>query len=205
MRKRLTSFVLVALVLAGCGSNSAGAPTALSYINPPANTSAWQLVRDSSSTPSKLVLALVGPTGVKTRGVGFNLKADPSVHFLALDGGLPLEDTGVYQLKAATPDPTLPADIAEPTFLAAGVLPNNVLTVGIFQKDRTVDAVDSSVPVLRIALALAPGAKSGSVALQVLKAKFMPADIGGTTDTISILRKSVLAPADVSVGTLKAN
>ena len=123
---------------------------------------------------------------------------------MAFDGGVPAEDTGVYQLRAAIPDPNLPADIAEPTFMSAGVKPGNLLTVGIFQKDRTLPAVDSSVAVLRIKLDLAAGAKAGPVALKVVKAKVMPDDIGGTTNGLSILQKSQLAPTGVSVGTLQA-
>jgi hypothetical protein len=205
MRTRLVTFALAAVAVTGCGSSSNNNPaTQLSYVNPPADAGTWQLVQDPSSTKSELVLALVGPAGEKTRGVGFNLQADPSVHFMAFDGGVPAEDTGVYQLNAATRDPTLPADITEPTFMAAGVKPGNLLTVGIFQKDRTLGAVDSSVPVVRIKLGLAEDAKSGSIKLNVVKAKFMPEDIGGTTNGVSILQKSHLEPAVVSVGTLQA-
>jgi hypothetical protein len=207
MRTRLLLLSVLALSAAGCGSSSntnTAAPTQLSYVNPSPDAGAWQLVRDPSSTSSELVLALVGPGGVKTRGVGFNLQADPSVHFMAFDGGVPAEDTGVYQLRAAIPDPNLPADIAEPTFMSAGVKPGNLLTVGIFQKDRTLAAADSSVAVVRIKLGLAAGAKSGPVALKVVKAKVMPDDIGGTTNGLSILQKSQLAPTVVSVGTLQA-
>jgi hypothetical protein len=204
MRRSLLSVALAAAAVAGCGSSNNAAPNQLSYVNPSADAGSWQLVQDPSSTNSELVLALVGPAGVKTRGVGFNLQADSNVQFMAFDGGVPAEDTGVYQLNAATRDPSLPADIVEPTFMAAGVKPGNLLTVGIFQKDRTVPAVDSSVPVLRIKLVLAADAKAGSLKLSVTKAKFMPEDIGGTTNGISILQKSHLVPAVVSVGTLQA-
>jgi hypothetical protein len=207
MRTRLLLLAVLALSAAACGSGTNtndSTPTQLSYVNPSPDAGAWQLVQDPSSTSSELVLALVGPAGVKTRGVGFNLQADSSVHFMAFDGGVPAEDTGVYQLRAAIPDPNLPADIAEPTFMSAGVKPGNLLTVGIFQKDRTLPAVDSSVAVLRIKLDLAAGAKAGPVALKVVKAKVMPDDIGGTTNGLSILQKSQLAPTGVSVGTLQA-
>jgi hypothetical protein len=207
MRNRLLSIALSALALAGCGGSNDNNSTAtqLSYVNPPAaDAGAWQLVKDATSTSSELVLALVGPAGVKTRGVGFNLQADPGVHFMAYDGGVPAEDTGIYQLNAATRDPTLPADITEPTFMAAGVKPGNLLTVGIFQKDRTLPAADSSVAVVRIKLGLAANAKAGSLNLKVVKAKFLPDDIGGSTNSVSILEKSHLEPAVVSVGTLQA-
>jgi hypothetical protein len=205
MRTRLLLLSVLSLAVTACGSSTnPGTPTQLTYVNPTADAGTWQLVQDPSSTGSELVLALVGPAGVKTRGVGFNLHADTSVHFMAFDGGVPAEDTGVYQLRAAIPDPNLPADIAEPTFMSAGVKPGNLLTVGIFQKDRTLDAVDSSVAVVRIKLALAAGAKSGPIALSVVKAKVMPDDIGGTTNGLSILQKSQLAPTVVSVGTLQA-
>lgn len=145
MPKRLLLIALATAALAACGSNNnSSTATQLSYVNPAADAGAWRLVQDPSSTNSELVLALVGPAGVKTRGVGFNLQADPGVHFMAYDGGVPAEGTGVYQLNAATRDPNLPADIVEPTFMAAGVKPGNLLTVGIFQKDRTLGAADEA-------------------------------------------------------------
>jgi hypothetical protein len=201
MRKHLVSIALATAAFAACGSNNNNSSTAtqLSYVDPAADAGAWRLVQDPSSTNAELVLALVGPAGVKTRGVGFNLQADPGVHFMAYDGGVPAEDTGVYQLN-----PNLPADIAEPTFMAAGVKPGNLLTVGIFQKDRTLGAADSSVPVVRVKLGLVEDTKAGTLKLSVVKAKFMPEDIGGTTNGVSILQKSHLEPAAVSVGTLQA-
>ena len=205
MRTRLLLFALAAFAAVACSSSTSNnTATQLSYTNPSTDAGTWQLVQDPSSTSSELVLALVGPAGVKTRGVGFNLQADPSIHFMAFDGGIPAEDTGVYQLKAAISDPNLPADIAEPTFMSAGVKPGNLLTVGIFQKDRTLDSVDSSVAVVRIKLGLAANAKPGTLGLKVVKAKVMPDDIGGSSNGQSIVQKSNLAPVVISVGTLQA-
>ena len=213
MHNRLLVFCLVLTAVAGCSSGTSTSGQ-LTYTDPPSLYSpAWRLMKDPSSTPTRLVLTLVGP-GVKTRGVGFNLKADPSVHFLNFDGGMPIQDTGVFQLSSIQPDADVPAALGEPVYLAAGVMTGNVLTTGIFQKDRNVDAKPSNLPLLRIALAVAPGTPPGPLSLTVVKAKAMPDDIGGpvnggydpnATLPPAVIAKSHLESIEIAVGTLQAN
>src|SRR6059058_4158927 len=104
--------LLLALV-AACGSSAPqaappppGAAQGLEYQDPPA--SGWRLVKDASSTPERLVLSLVGPTGLKTRGAAFNLQLPATVRA----GGfpefgyqsrpdrqlVPVKSTGAYEL-----------------------------------------------------------------------------------------------------------
>lgn len=168
-----------ALLLAACDGDSHPAPgaSALEYEDPAG--SGWRLVRDPGSTPTRLVLALVGPADLFTRGAGFNLHAPESVRFGTFDpSGLPVEDTGVYELLNKEP---LESDPQEPVLLAGGVKPGNVLTAGVFQKDRRHTAKPSGVPLARIALELAPGASlrpGTELPLEILKAKYSPEDIG---------------------------
>ena len=81
----------------------------------------------------------------------------------------------------------------------------NVLTVGIFQKDRRVTAKDVTAPLLRIALEIDPKAQAGAVALTMKKAKVIPADIGAFTyDPVTDLTKAHMDTIDIAVGTLQA-
>jgi hypothetical protein len=214
----LTAFA--ALAGAGCGSSSPGTsnppPTSsgqLVYSDPPASSTGWRLVKNSTSTPTRLVLDLVGP-GDKSRGVGFNLKADPRVRFLPLDDGMPVHDTGVFELRSVLPDTDVPAALGEPVYFAGGVMPGNVLTVGIFQKDRHLAAKSTNVPVLSIALDISKGGSAGPVALQVVKARSMPEDVGGAVDgpfdpqailPTAVLAKSQLQPIEIAVGNLQVH
>jgi hypothetical protein len=110
--------------------------------------------------------------------------------------GWPIEGTGVYELGNQDPcpagDPMPPPNCwpdphpPEPVLLAGGLKAGNVLTVGIFQKDRRVSPKPSGVPLARIALELDPaaGLRAGAaLPLEVLKAKYSPEDIGAFSPT----------------------
>jgi len=189
-RAALASLALAA----GCADSSSGPATRLQYVDPAG--SGWRLVRDPASTPERLVLAIVGPAGLNTRGVGFNLRAPAGVRFRKFESsGWPIETTGVYELGNLDPcppgDPYPPPNCvdpfpAEPVLLAGGVKPGNLLTVGIFQKDRRVSPKPSGVPLARIALDVDPasGLRAGAILpLEVLKAKYSPEDIGAFSPT----------------------
>jgi hypothetical protein len=213
MRIRSLSLLLASLVLTlslacggGSGSPSAAAPaaaaTGLAYTNP--SGSSWRLVKDASSTPTRLVLNLVGPAGLKTRGVGFNLQAPATVKFGAFANGLAIHDLGVYQLlSVAQADPT------EPVALVGGVKSGNLLTAGIFQKDRAQTAKDSGSTLCQIALvfdATKGLAMGDQLALQITKAKAIPEDIGTVTDDLFTLDKKMkMADITIAIGSLSAN
>jgi hypothetical protein len=178
--------LLAAIVLAGGCADYSPAPlaTGLEYRDPAPR--GWRLVRDPSSTPTRLVLAVVGPAQLMTRGVGFNLRAPAAVRFRSFESsGFPVEDTGAYELLNVDPchgePPESCRDPQEPVLLAGGVKAGNVLTAGVFQKDRRATAKASGVPLARIALELDPAAglhPGAMLALEVLKAKYSPEDIG---------------------------
>jgi len=199
--------LLLPLALACSGSSSsseAAAPSpakSLAYGDP--SSTGWRLVKDASSTRTRIVLDLVGPAGLKTRGVGFNLQAAAKVKFGTFANGLPIADTGVYQLLSAAADPN------EPIALAGGVKAGNLLSVGIYQKDRAQPAQDSGSPLCQIAIELDParGLVSGDkLALQVVKAKAIPEDIGAVTDDLWTLnQKTRMTDITIATGTLSAN
>lgn len=212
MRRNHLSLSLPALLLGtllACGGGSthpAQAPatttpaTGLAYTDP-AGTG-WRLVKDASSTPTRLVLNLVGPSGTLTRGVGFNLQGPASVKFGAFGNGLPIQDTGVYELLSAVNDPN------EPVALMGGVKKGNLLSVGIYQKDLARSAKDSGHPLCQIALEFDSAAElstGDSLPLSIPKAKVIPEDIGTPSDDAWTLdRKMRMADISISIGTLSA-
>jgi hypothetical protein len=192
--------LLVAALAFACGSSSKPAapppPVAqgLDYQDPA--PSGWRLVRHPSSTTTHLVLELHGATGEMTRGVGLNLQGAPGLRFGVFDSGLPVENGETYTLRRV--------DSFDPNELVAmtgGVLPGNLLSVGVYQKDRSWPARDSGAALLRVIVdfdasaGLAPGTP---IALSAVKAKVIPADIGAVTDDPYVLQQK-LRMKDVAV------
>lgn len=221
--KAVTLLALCALVLAaGCGGSPGSiaptmppTPQALSYQDP--SGSGWRLVRDSSSTGARLVLNLVGPAGVGTRGVGFNLQRGYSLAFGTFDNGAYARDTGVFELKGSNPNfESYAGTAADPElFVAAPLPPGTVLTTGIFQKDRSFAAKDAAQPLVQVAIELVPGspgispdAKSQFAAygLRVVKARMIPADIGAPDFrlTVEAIAKAKMQDIVVDVGIITA-
>ena len=204
----------LALVLAAaCGGKDASpAPvplpplaTGLGYVDP--QSSGWRLVKDASSTSTRVVLNLVGPSGLNSRGAGFNLEAPATVHFGKFpETGLPVQAGTVYELKRMV-GPT--NDPLEPVLLAGGVKPGNLLTVAAFQKDRRASAKDSGGTLFQIAIEFDVGAglRAGDpVPLRIRKAKFMAEDIGvyAADATSGMKAKAVLQDVTIALGDLTA-
>jgi hypothetical protein len=201
--------LVIASLLVGCGSKTPSAPPThtpaaaqgFDYQDP--TSLGWRLVRNPASTVTRLKLDLRGPAGFKSRGVGFNLKAAAGVRFGKFDSGLPIQDAGVYQLtvKGST-------DPGEPVAMMGGVLPGNMLSVGIYQKDRDQPAQDSGQVLAQIALEFDPaaGLTAGTpIDVSVVKAKVIPEDIGTVDDIIRVLQKKVpLQSVTIAVGKVVA-
>lgn len=215
---------LCAIVLAaGCGGSPSSVtpiappapPQALSYQDP--SGSDWRLVRDSSSTATRLVLNLVGPAGVSTRGVGFNLQRGTSLAFGSFDNGAYAHDAGVFELKGSNPnfEPYAGTDADPVLFVSAPLPPGNVLTTGIFQKDRSYAAKDAAQPLVQVAIELVPGSpgisadatnQTAAYGLSVVKARMIPADIGAPDFRLTpeAIAKAKLQDIVVAVGTITA-
>jgi len=197
---RLLAAAPLALALAACSSSAPATATSLDYTDPASE--GWRLVKDQSTTPTRLVLKLMGPQGAPSRGVAFSVVAPPGFAFARFASGLPIEDTGVYELLSRDLDPN------EAVAVAGAVKPGQLLTAGIFQKDRTWRAKDSGVALCRIALVLDPAAprEAGQGGRLVVKrAAIAPDDIGRVTDDPWLLdQKLKLVDIPLDVGLLFA-
>ena len=204
------------LLCAGClqGASNTPAPpvsappaaTGLTYVDPPPQ--GWRLVRDPGSTPTRLLLDLVGPSGLQTRGAAFNLQLPIGVRARSFDETrFPVRDLGIYELLNSQPLPNAPAP--EPVLLAGAVKPGNLLTVGVFQKDRRVTAKESGVPLFQIALELDPAYRvivGQRLDLNVTKAKYIAGDIGAFSPvaTLEMVAKAVMQDYTLATGELHA-
>ena len=223
--KLLSSFALAA-TLAACGGDDNGtpappprppaaAPTHLSYTDP--TSTGWRLVKDASSTDTKIVLNLVGPSGTQTRGVGFNLKKGVGLAFGKFPSGAYALDTGVFQLKGTNTNfESYAGTAADPVlFVSAPLKSGAVLSTGIFQKDRTNVPKDSAAPLVQVAVTLGDfskldlatvNASTDPYGVHVVKARIVPADIGGMDFnlTADVIAKAKMQDITVDTGTLTA-
>jgi hypothetical protein len=219
--KLLLSFCILSS-LAACGGSSGSkvdvpspspvAATGLTYTDP-ASTD-WRLVKDASSTKTRIVLNLVGPDGLTVRGVGFNLKRGACAAFGKFDGIAYASNTHVFELKGTNARFESYADTeADPVlFVSAPLKSGDVLSTGIFQKDRTRTPKAVTAPLVQIAVELTKVAgvtcHAGDViALHVNKARIIPADIGAPDFqlTYDTLAKAKMVDIPVNVGALVAN
>ncbi len=215
---------LCALVLAaGCGGS--GSPTSITPIAPPPppqglsyqdpSGTGWRLVRDASSTGTRIVLNLVGPSGVSTRGVGFNLQRGTNIRFGTFGNGAYAHDTGVLELKGSNSnfEPYAGTDADPVLFASAPLPPGNILSTGIFQKDRSFPAKDATQPLVQVAIELVPGSpgvsadatnQTAAYGLSVIKARMIPADIGAPDFRLTpeAIAKAKLQDIEIAVGTI---
>jgi len=232
MNHKLLTLLALSALVAGCGGGDATpaaapppqqasptppatAPTRLDYTDP--TSSGWKLVKDVSSTPTRLVLDLVGPAGTQTRGVGFNLKRGMGLAFATFDNGGWAHDTGVFQLKGSNSNfESYAGTDADPVlFVSAPLKSGDVLSTGIFQKDRTNVPKDSTAPLVQVAVTLADFSKTSVAAvnastdpyrLRVTKARIVPADIGGMNFvlTVETMKKARMVDIQVDTGVITA-
>lgn len=230
MRTSTPLHLLAALALAlgavACGGAYTGpaqpaatgpaAPEATSLVYTDPETSGWALVKDASSTPTHLVLNLVGPSGLRGRGVGFNLASDGTVAFHKFDDGSYLRDTGVFPLKLASPNlyETKYTNLKEPVLRVGGTKNGGrLLTVGLYMKDRRHSAQVLTAPLCQVGIDLPATGRplaGATVPLHVVRARMIPEELGtvpqdaATGDWNSVLTHFHMDDIQIAVGTLRA-
>ena len=175
----------------------------------------WRLVRDASVHGDAPGAQSGGPGHRQTRGVGFNLKSGSGLAFATFSDGGWAHDTGVFQLKGTNSNfESYAGTDADPVlFVSAPLTSGDVLSTGIFQKDRTCSAKDPSQPLVQVAVALAPGSpgispdatnQSAAYGISVIKARMIPADIGAPDFilTAEAIAKAKMQDITIDVGTI---
>ena len=171
----LGALLALAAALVDCGGGGGGGaaapPPALSYSDPAA--AGYRLVRDAAlSTPTHLVLDLVGPGPDSGRGVAFTL---------ALGSG------PVGWARVAPGDPqyvqNILFDLGAGLPLVKTAIQGQQLLVNVFQKGRG-NAKALAGPICRVALDdPAPGSGAGApVPLQVVRFRYLPGTGARLTD-----------------------
>ena len=182
-----SGIALASLVACSGGGNPPNNPpataTRLDYANPTSGT--YMLVKDATSTPTHLVLNLMGPAGTLTTGVGFILSADSSK---------------VAWSKPASADTILAHnnlfDLGTAPQLAVAKSSGNQLQVGFYQKGTTKPVVTLTATSIlaSVAVDLNPNVPLGAVTFSAISGKAVVTNGSATPAAIAI-----------NIGTLTAN
>lgn len=167
------------LVLA-CGGGGGGTPppppppsvaTSLSYTDPA--STGYRLVKNTtSSTPTHLVLDLIGPSGTQALGISLFLTVDSSRAYWVNSGGAAgtyIKPGTVFNLGTT------------PQILKDNVSEGN-LQAAIFQQSKT-PVTYGSIPILSVALDLNNGVTVGAVSLTATTGKQSQALDGSNAPT----------------------
>jgi hypothetical protein len=166
------AFIAALAVVAACQPGP-GASVGLSYADPPGP--GWRFLRDPASTPSRLVLNLVGPPGLVTRGVGCTLHAPAALRFGKFAGGLEVSDPGAPGAPSADPEPRRAT-------VVSALREGNLLHAGVYQRPDADAPRPAEAVLLQVALELPPGVglrPGAALTLAVRRAHVVLADVPG--------------------------
>jgi phosphatidate phosphatase APP1 len=123
----------------------------------------------------------------------------------------------VFQLKGTNSNwESFAGTDADPVlFVSAPLKSGDVLSTGIFQKDRTNVPKDSAAPLVQVAVTLGDfsklsvdtvNASTDPYGLHVVKARIVPADIGGMNFTLTtdVIKKAKMLDVTVDAGAITA-
>ncbi|WP_257311352.1 hypothetical protein [Geothrix fuzhouensis] len=190
----MTRWVFMAgalVVLTACGGGGGGGTSSqpsqpakavgLAYTDPASGS--FRLVRDASSTSTKLILRLVGPAASTGRGVAFTFTVDPALADL-----VKVADADAEYVQNG--DAFVLGDA--PRFLK-GIKQNGTVSVTVSQKGQgSARALDATLLKVAVQFKATAGLNAGTVIpISVTEGQYLPA-IGGP------------AAMNVSTGSLKA-
>jgi len=186
----LNSFILISTLLTvwiGCGGgSSSSAPgtlpppaPSLSYTDPP-SSGGYRLVKDAASTPSKLVLNLMGPSGQSGKGIGFTFSLDANALAWAkvAESDVEFVQNGIFPLGTGTQ-------------VLKSLVTGGDLLGAVFQKSGSATAYTG--PLTKVAITLKssdPNTPRGNVSLGARVVSVI--DASGNVQQVSDLRLGVL-------------
>jgi hypothetical protein len=184
MKHALIGLTLLATMLAcgggGGGGSSSGSSTPTLEFTTTATDNEYRFVKDTAlSTDTRLVLDLLGPTGVSTRGVAVFLSADTGkvIWVNPATGG-----TNGSLIEVGTQ-----FDAGSSPAFTADKFSDKILQAGVFQKGGTAATYDGK-PILSVALALKSTAAAGTVTFGAVGTRSitLSGDNPGVVRTITI-------------------
>ena len=186
-----TTNTLAALTLTNVTSNmtitanfTATTATTLAYTDPVSTTTYLLKKNTTLSTPTHLVLDLVGPTGATGSGISASFTADTTK--VAWTNVASTDASGTYVQNGTA------FTLGAAPLIFKGKLTGSVLQVAAAQKG-TASPVSLNAPLLRLALDLGSSVALGTITLSSDNTKALVLDSTG-----------VLTPITISVGTLTA-
>jgi hypothetical protein len=164
-----------------CGGGKSTPPpvvyaTGLDYTDP-SDTGGYRFVKDTASTPTKLVLALRGPASETGRGVSFSIMSDATkATFAKVDqADSEYAQNAAFDLGATDPK------------LFKGIVDGNALKVSVAQKGTTATAKPLGNALVRIALEIKPNiVQNTNITFTASDAKALPASGGSQSINIAV-------------------
>jgi len=193
LKKALVSCCLMILFACGCSTReiSSSASTGAVYTDPSGD--GWRIIKEASgTTANNIVLKLVGPSGVKARGVALTIRHQGDglkVAWIKNSSGAYATHDDVFKLYNV--------DQTEPQAFMADVQ-GTALIVGAFQKGKTNPPVDVGRDIFHFQIQVQAGLIKGTeIPLEVVKAQIYP-------ETPDLKKNARLTPINIVVGKLTA-
>jgi len=191
LKKTLVSCCLMIFFACGCSAREITSPASTGAVYTDPSGDGWRIIREvSGTTANNIVLKLVGPSGVKARGVALTIRHNDDgskVSWIKNSSGAYATHDNVFKLYNV--------DQTEPQAFMADVQ-GTALVVGAFQKGMTNPPVDVNRDIFHFQIQVQAGLSKGAeIPLEVVKAQIYP-------ETPDLKKNARLTPINVAVGKL---